>query len=157
MKPRLYLETTIPSYLAARPSRDPITFGHQEATRLWWNEHRHRYDFYVSEFVAMEIARGDAAAAAARTAFLDEIPRLSATPQVLQLARALIAEGLIPQKAGEDAAHIAVATVHGMDFLLTWNCRHIHNVTTLRRIEQLCAKLGYACPVICSPDELLAT
>ena len=155
MKPRLYLETTIPSYLVARRSRDLALAGQQEATARWWDACRGVYELCVSQFVVSEAAQGDAEMAAARLAKLDEIPRLPVTEDAMALADALIAAGLIPAKARVDAAHIGVATIHRMDYLLTWNCRHIRNPDKLWQIARLCTRLGYECPRICTPDDLL--
>ncbi len=153
--PKLYIETTIPSYLTARRSRDLRLAAHQEVTEDWWNEQRKEYDIYTSRFVRQEVAEGDPTLAAARLALLDGIPVLPTTEEVEDLAAKLLAGQLIPTKAATDAFHIAIAAVHGMDFLLTWNCTHIHNLYIVRRVERICAAEGYACPVICNPDELL--
>lgn len=155
MKPRLYLETTIPSYLVARPSRDVVLAGQQEATRRWWERCRLDYELCTSQLVASEAARGDAAMAAARIEKLEGVSRLPVTAEGLQLADAVIHAGLIPATARVDAAHIGIATVHRLTYLLTWNCRHIRNPDTLWQIERLCARLGYECPRICTPDDLL--
>lgn len=155
MKPRIYIETTIPSYLVARRSRDLRLAAHQEITEEWWNEHRHGYDLYTSDFVADEAAEGDGEFATARIATLDGIPRLEITEEVDTLAARFLEGGLIPRNAAQDAFHVAVAAVHAMDFLLTWNCKHINNVNIIRRLERLSAQSGYPCPVICSPDEIL--
>lgn len=122
MKPRLYLETTIPSYLVARPSREAIMRGQQAATWKWWEDRRNVCDLFVSEFVDLEAGRGDAQMAAARLAAIGRLPRLPATEGVRELAATILETGLIPAKAEVDAFHIAVAAVHGMDILLTWNC-----------------------------------
>jgi predicted nucleic acid-binding protein len=151
----VYLETTIPSYLVARRSRDPIIRGQQAATLEWWKNHRHRHEIFVSEFVAIEAGRGDPALAQARLKLIARLPRLSATQPVRELAGEIVRAGLVPATAVMDAAHIAVAAVHGMDFLLTWNCTHIHNVATIRRIEALCVRLGTPCPVVCTPFDML--
>ena len=153
--PRLYVETTIPSYLTARRSRDLRTAAHQEVTEEWWNDHRHEYDLYTSAFAREEAAEGNPELAAARLALLESVPVLPTTEEVEDLAGKLLEGGLIPAKAATDAFHIAMAAVHGMDFLLTWNCTHIHNLSIIRRVERICAGAGYACPVICSPDDLL--
>ncbi|MEP6672922.1 MAG: type II toxin-antitoxin system VapC family toxin [Chthoniobacter sp.] len=153
--PRLYLETTIPSYLTARRSRDLRLAAHQEVTEDWWNDHRHKYDLYTSAFVREEAAEGNPALAAARLALLDNVPVLPTTEEAEDLAGKLLEGELIPAKAATDAFHIATAAVHGMDFLLTWNCTHIHNLSIVRRVERICAAAGYVCPVICNPDELL--
>lgn len=146
MNPRLYLETTIPSYLVARESRDAILHGQQAATRKWWEERRGGYDLFVSEFVDLEAARGDAEMAKARATAMQCLPRLAATEAASQLATEILSTGLIPAKAA----------VHRMDILLTWNCTHIHNIAISRRIERLCARAGWPCPAICTPFDLLA-
>jgi hypothetical protein len=155
MKPRLYLETTIPSYLVARDSRDAIRHGQQAATRKWWAQQRSDYDLFVSEFVDVEAGRGDAEMSAARAAALQGLRRLAATEHVRELAAEILRTGLIPAKAEVDASHIAVAAVHRMDILLTWNCTHIHNIAISRQIERLCAQAGWPCPAICTPFDLL--
>ena len=155
MNPRLYLETTIPSYLVARPSRDAIMLGQQAATRQWWELRRSSYEVFVSEFVDLEAARGDAEMAAARAAAMQGLPRLAVTETALELAAEILRTGLIPARAEVDASHIAVASVHRMDILLTWNCTHIHNIAISRQIERLCARAGWPCPAICTPFDLL--
>ena len=155
MKPRLYLETTIPSYLVARRSRDAILRGQQAATRKWWDERRGDYELFLSEFVDLEAGRGDAEMAVARAAALEGLPRLAATEDARELAVEILSAGLIPANAAVDASHIAVAAVHRMDILLTWNCTHIHNIAISRQIERLCARAGWACPAICTPFDLL--
>ena len=156
MKPRLYLETTIPSYLVARPSRDVILAGHQEATRRWWEKKRGEYDIYVSELVLEETAAGDPAMAAARHAALAGLPQLVQTPEVDALAARILEQGTIPPAAAPDAEHIAQAAVHAMNYLLTWNCKHIANAMHRRRVETVCAEAGLVCPIICTPHHLIA-
>lgn len=155
MKPLLYLETTIPSYLVARESRDLILRGQQAATRKWWEQRRSAYLLFVSEFVDLEAGRGDAKMSAARAAAVRGLPRLAATEHARELAAAILDTGLIPAKAAVDASHIAVAAVHRMDILLTWNCTHIHNIAISRQIERICARAGWLCPAICTPFDLL--
>ena len=155
MKPRLYLETTIPSYLVARQSRDDIMRGQQAATRQWWELQRSDYDVFVSEFVDIEAGRGNAEMASARTAAMQGLPRLAATEDARELAAEILSTGLIPAKAEVDASHIAMAAVHGMDILLTWNCTHIHNIAISRQIERICGRAGWPCPAICTPFDLL--
>ena len=157
MRPRLYLETTIPSYLVARASRDAILNGQQAATRKWWEQRRGGYNLFVSEFVDLEAGRGEAAMSSARAAALRGLPRLAATEDARELAAEILGAGLIPAKAAVDASHIAVAAVHRMDILLTWNCTHIHNIAISRHIERLCARAGWPCPAICTPFDLLAS
>lgn len=155
MKPRLYLETTIPSYLVARPSRNTIIAGQQAATQKWWEQRRTDYDLFVSEFVDIEAGRGEAKMSLARVSAIKSLPRLLATDAVLDLAARILETGLIPTKAEVDASHIAVAAVHQINILLTWNCTHIHNIAISRQIERICARAGWTCPVICTPFDLL--
>ncbi|MGE4109044.1 MAG: type II toxin-antitoxin system VapC family toxin [Bacteriovoracia bacterium] len=138
MKPKVYLETTIPSFLTALPSRDIIAAGQQQATRECWYHRRHRYGLFVSGLVLLECRRGDRAAAKAREDALDQIPVLGMSGVVQDLAQILITSGLIPPKAAPDAVHIAIAAVHGMEFLLTWNCRHIANAAIVDRVRRMC-------------------
>lgn len=153
MKPRVYIETTIPSYLTAWPSRELIRAGHQEATRLWWSR-RDEFALFASRLVVEECRSGDADAAAQRLAALAGIPLLAEDDATAALAVALVRDVPLPAKATADALHIAVAAVNGMDYLLTWNCKHIANVTLRPRIEAVCRAAGYEPPLICTPDEL---
>jgi len=155
--PKLYLETTIPSYLTARGSRDLRLAADQEATQEWWDEQRGEYDLYVSAAVLAEAGEGDPVFAAKRLAALDGIPELRASDEVVALAAWLLSEQIIPAAAEVDAAHLAYSAVHGLDYLLTWNCKHIHNLKLERRIEAACRSLGFTCPIICTPAELLGT
>ena len=157
MKPRLYLETTIPSYLVARPSPLVRIAADQQTTREWWDSHRSDYDLFTSAEVIDEVMEGDAVMADARLKVLEEIPRLAATETAAELAEHLLRSGVTPPNAASDAFHIGISAAHAMDFLLTWNCKHINNPHLIRRIERACADRGLACPVICSPEELLPT
>jgi hypothetical protein len=153
--PRLYLETTIPSYLTARPSRDMQVATDQKATEAWWEAHRADFEIFISEVVVREVRRGDAELAAARLARIREFNVLMPTPASEELTVRLLADGIVPAVATDDAAHIGLAATHAMDFLLTWNCRHINNRYTFRRIERACAACGLCCPVIATPTELM--
>ena len=155
VKPKVYLETTIPSLLTAWPSRDVLTAGQQQATRDWWNERRSLYELYASVLVMEESKRGDVLAVAERTKVLHECLVLPFPAEAEQLTGALLASGLIPPKAQADAAHIAIAAVHGMDFLLTWNCRHIANATIVDKLRSICEEEGFEAPIICTPYELM--
>lgn len=154
MKAKVYLETTIPSYLMAWRSRDLIKAAHQEATHEWW-ENRSRFELYISQVVVRESAGGDPEAAAKRLQALAGIPMLDVTDNAEALASDLMERGPLPKKAAADALHIAVATVHGMDYLLTWNCTHIANAVTRGEIESVCRENGLAPPTICTPIELM--
>ncbi|MCX7111002.1 MAG: type II toxin-antitoxin system VapC family toxin [Proteobacteria bacterium] len=155
MKPRIYIETSIPSYLTARRSRDLIATANQELTQEWWETRRDDFYLVISEFVLREASAGDPIAASNRLAAIAGIPELNVTDEVGLLARILIEQIPIPEKAQLDAFHIAVAAVHGIDYLLTWNCTHINNAELRPRIEALCRSQGFEPPTICTPQELL--
>lgn len=155
MKPRLYVETTIPSYLTSRPSRDLIIAGHQQITREWWEKRRDAFQLYISQLVVDEASGGDPAAARERLKVIQDLPLLDITPEVEVLASGILASGIIPRKAATDAAHIAVASVHGLDFLVTWNCVHIANASIAKAVAKICGQHGWECPGICTPEELL--
>lgn len=155
MPPRLYLETTIPSYLVARRSALARISTDQQTTQDWWDFRRHEYELFVSAVVMREAARGDAEFAGKRLAVLAGIPLLADTPESDALAGRLLMGDIIPPAAAPDAFHIALAAVHRMEYLLTWNCAHIHNLKLERRIAAACQSLGCECPLICSPAELL--
>jgi predicted nucleic acid-binding protein len=150
---KLYLETSVVSYLTARPSRDLVLAAHQQLTREWWDFKRRDFQMFVSQLVIQEAGAGDSKAAQRRLLALENIPLLDLTSEVLTLARAVIDDGILPIRAKEDALHLAVATVHKMDFLLTWNCRHIANPDILRRITLWHPGSAYQLPVICTPAE----
>lgn len=153
MKPKVYVETTILSYLTAWRSNDVLLAAHQEITARWWSS-RAQFELYVSEFVVDEIRRGDPDAASERIAVAEGIERLLAVEDVESLAQRLLEQAALPAKARIDAAHIAIAAVHGMDYLLTWNCKHIANAFMRPSIERICRESGYEPPVICTPEEL---
>lgn len=155
MKPKVYIETTIPSYLTARPSRDLVIAGNQELTREWWFERRSLFDLYISQFVLDEAEVGDSEAAKRRMDILADLSELKISDEAESLTEKLLGEGVVPRKAATDAAHIAVAAVGGMDFLLTWNCKHIANARMMRKIYLVCESAGFKCPVICTPAELM--
>jgi hypothetical protein len=155
--PRLYVETTIPSYLVARPSRDVRLAADQLATQEWWDECRHDYELFISQMVLKEARRGDPESATARLARLAGIPLLSDLREAAELATRLLTDRIVPDVAADDATHIALAAAHGMDYLLTWNCRHINNHRIRTRIVQACEAAGLVCPDICTPTELMNT
>jgi len=155
MRPTVYVETNIISYLAAHPSRDLVTAARQQITHSWWRERRPDFMVFASQVVLDEAAAGDPHAAGRRMQLLEGMPLLDLTPEVADLAAALILRLPLPQRAGADAAHIAVAARHGVNFLLTWNCAHIANAELRPRIERICREQGYSVPVLCTPDELM--
>jgi hypothetical protein len=155
MKAKVYIETTIPSYLVARPSRDFLIAAHQQLTRAWWASRGPDFDLYVSEQVLEEAGAGDANFAQKRLDLLADIPVLILTEGILKLAEHLVADGPIPPKAAGDALHIAVATVYACEYLLTWNCRHIANAEIQREARLLVRRRGFELPAICTPEELM--
>ncbi len=154
MKPKVYLETTVISYLTALPSRDIVQAAHQQITREWW-ERRERFELYISQAVLEEAARGNAEAAARRLAALQGLTVLAVDEKVSKLAERFVEMNAIPAKAVVDAIHIAAAVVNGMDYLLSWNCTHIANAAIRGKIDFRCWDAGLQPPVICTPEELM--
>ena len=155
MRLTAYIETSVVSYLTARPSRDVVIAAYQEITREWWFPAPDRFNLVASELVVAEAGAGDPDAARIRLEALKTVPLLDATPEAERLAQALVDLGAVPRQAAEDAAHIAIAATNGVDLLVTWNFRHIANAAIRARIEQACRQMGYEPPVICTPNELL--
>ncbi len=155
MKPSIYLETSVIGCLAMRLSGVLRIAANQQTTRDWWDNERQRYDLFVSRYVMNECSRGDPQAAQERLAFLEGIPLLEVSDSVETLAQALLSKVPLPAKATVDALHISVAALSGIDYLLTWNCKHIANPSLRLRIESVCRELGCEPPVICTPQELL--
>lgn len=155
MKKSVYIETSIPSYLAARPSRDVRAAAWQQITNQWWEEARPNYDLFTSELVIVEVSAGNPEAAARRLETLQGIAELSIDEEVQELAAQFISKGGFPSGAEADALHVAVAAVHSIEYLLTWNFRHIDNAAKKPIIRSICVAAGYPCPEICTPMELL--
>ncbi len=157
MNPSVYIETSVVSYLTARPSRDVVVAAYQEVTREWWRSAPDRFVLYASALVISEAGTGDADAARARLDLLGRLPLLEATREAVALTRNLLDLGAVPRNAADDAAHIAIAAMNGVDYLVTWNFRHIANATMRSRIEDVCRRSGCEPPVICTPNELVET
>lgn len=155
MNPKLYLETTVISYLTARPSRDLIIAANQQVTQEWWQTRRPKFDLFVSQLVIQEASAGDKEAGQQRLQVLQDIPLLELNEEALALANELVNSGTLPQKAVGDALHIGVAASNGMDYLLTWNFKHLANAAIRYNIERVCRLSGYEAPIICTPQELL--
>jgi hypothetical protein len=151
----IYIETSIPSYLTGRPSRDLRTAAWQQITVQWWEEAREHYELFTSELVISEASEGRPEAAQRRLDSLRSVTELVVDPEMESLAAKLIAEGGFPAPAEVDALHVAIAAVQGIDLFLTWNCRHINNAETKPIVRSICAIAGYTCPEICTPQELL--
>ena len=155
VKPKVYVETTVVSYLVARPSRDIVVAAHQELTRQWWDQKRQNYHLTVSELVVREASSGDPEAAEQRRQVLAGLDVLEVNEEAGALAEELVQRGAVPAGAPEDALHIAVAVTNGVEYLLTWNCSHIANAAMRRAIEEVCVASGYRPTVLCTPEELL--
>ena len=155
MKPTLYIEITIVSYLAAYNSRDLVMAARQQTTRDWWEKRRKGFDLFVSRLVWQEAASGDPEAAGRRLKVLRPLRWLQMNKDDIVVAKALVTSGPVPRNAADDALHIGLAAAHGMHFLLTWNFTHINNAATEEEIKNVCERHGFHCPVICTPDELM--
>ena len=155
MPSRAYVETSVISYLAARPSRDLVTAARQQMTHEWWRRRRPHFEVYISQLVLDEAGVGDPTAAARRAEFVVGLPLLDITPAVVVFARRLLAVVGLPPQAAADALHIATAAAHGIEYLLTWNSAHIANAEYRPRVERACRAQGYEAPVLCTPDELM--
>ena len=151
-KKKIYVETSIISYLAARPSASIQDAARQLSTHEWWENESRRYDLYVSQAVWKEASRGDADAAARRMKILDGMSELTADDNALMLATAFIEGHAVPKEYPDDALHIAIAAVGGMDYLLSWNFKHITNADTIPIVQRICLEKGYRCPMICTPQ-----
>jgi predicted nucleic acid-binding protein len=150
----VYIETSIVSYLTARPSRDLLVAAHQQLTVAWWDQQRSHYELFTSQVVLAEARTGALDAAQRRVAVLEHLPLLDVTDAAITLAAALVSGQALPAQAAQDALHVAVACVHGIEYLLTWNCAHLANARLRSRIEQICREAGYVPPIICTPEEL---
>ena len=155
MNRSVYIESSVISYLAARPSRDLVIAGHQAVTAEWWDNQRLRYDAYVSPLVVVEISAGDASAAEKRLRVIADIPSVSIAAGAELLASALLASNAVPANSARDALHIAIAATQGMDYLVTWNFKHINNASTRTMVVNVVSNSGFVCPVLCSPEELM--
>ena len=157
MASSVYIETMIPSYLTAWRSPDLVMAAKQQMTRQWWDGSREHFELFISDAVLLEASRGDPDAARRRLEVLDRIPVLNPLPKADGIASLLIDRLDLPDRALTDAAHIAICVVHGMDYLLTWNCTHIGNATFQPIIHEVCDDLGFSMPVICTPDQLMGS
>lgn len=155
MSETVYIETSILGYLTARPSRDIVVAANIEVTREWWETRRSEFHLYSSQAVVKETSQGDTAIASQRLELLRNLSLLDLNPSVLDLAEQFLERSNLPAKADVDAVHIAAATVHGMDYLLTWNCKHIANAQIQRKLAEISLGFGYELPILCTPYELL--
>ena len=155
MKAKVYLETSLVSYITSNPSRDIVVVSRQQITQVWWDTQRTRFTLYISPFVIQEASAGDPNAVKKRVSVIRHLPLLEVNEEILALANNLLKDKAIPEKSTGDALHLAIAAFHRMDYLLTWNMRHLANATIRNTITVICRAHGYEPPVICTPEELL--
>jgi len=151
----VYIETSILGYLTARSTRNLILAANIEITKEWWELRRSTFTLYTSQAVVNEVAKGDIQIAAQRLEILRGFPLLELNQAVRDLAAQFLARSNLPSKADIDAIHIAAATVHGLDYLLTWNCKHIANAQIQGKLAEISLDFGYELPLLCTPYELL--
>ena len=151
----VYIETTIVSYLVARPSTDLVLSAHQEVTREWWDKIRSQYRCVSSQEVMREASLGDSGLSKMRLDALAETVVLPISTEAEQMADLFLSTHALPATMRSDAVHLAIATVVRADYLLTWNCRHLANATILRRLEGTARKFGWKLPTVCTPMELM--
>jgi predicted nucleic acid-binding protein len=151
---KVYIETTIPSYVVSRLSRDITVLSHQKITEEWWEVKRYDYDLFISQIVIDEITAGDSRLAAKRNELIADLPMLEYNSDIEKLAHRYHAYLGLPEKSFRDAFHIAFATYYEMDYLLTWNCRHLANAAIRSKLTGYNFKLGYRTPDLCTPEEL---
>ena len=151
----LYLDTSIIGYLTIRPSTNLITASNSVITQNWWDTRRENFTLYISEVVLEELARGDQEIAIKRLDLIRELPLLALNEAVEELAQQFLTKSNLPPKASDDALHIALATVYKVDYLLTWNCKHIANAQIQKKLSQISIQSGYELPTICTPYELM--
>ena len=154
MKQKIYIETSIVSYLTAKPTRDIVITAHQQIANSWWENESNEYKLYTSQVVIDEASQGDSEAVQRRIEILKDIYLLEVTNDIIKLSENLINHNCLPQKAVQDALHIAIASIHNVDYLLTWNCKHIANAKKRPLIEKIIHKTGYLAPIMCTPEEL---
>ncbi len=154
--PTVYIETSIVSYLRQRPSSQVVMAARQLLTHQWWNNERANYELVVSQYVIDESSAGDPVLAEERLASLEGIPLLPLEAEIVEIAEEIMNRAILPPKARTDALHIAIVAHHRIQYLLTWNCRHIANAKILPRIYEVLSDLSIPAPVICTPEEMLS-
>ncbi len=151
----VYLETSYISYLVSQPSRDLLVAAHQQTTHEWWNTRHNEFECFISQVVIDEASAGNPSEASKRIEIIQNFPALEFTDEAESLAIAILTSGKFPHNANRDAAHIAIAAANDIDYLLTWNCKHLANAQIIRKISAVCNSEGFNMPVICTPEELM--
>ena len=155
MSKSVYLETSFISYLTGPFSRDLVVAANQQITQDWWAKRKKDFKLFISEFVFQEARKGDSEASKKRVLILESLPILETNEAAITLAEKFIRSKIIPKKATQDSLHIAIATIHEMNYLLTWNCTHIANAEIQKGIAKITQSEGYEMPIICTPSELM--
>ncbi len=155
MKSKVYVDTSFISYLTSRPSRDLIVAAQQQITHEWWQNRRSIFEVYISHLVVQESGKGEKDAASERLQILNAFQVLELRPEALELSQFFITQNALPEKASDDALHIALATIYGIEYLLTWNCKHMANAEIQKKITKISLDQGYEMPTICTPYELM--
>ncbi|MCY7345997.1 MAG: type II toxin-antitoxin system VapC family toxin [Pyrinomonadaceae bacterium] len=155
MKPAVYLEASIISYLTAYQSRDVIVLARQKITEDWWEHNRQKYELFVSDLVEQEASAGNVLMSKRRLKIIKTLKNLATSEKAVELAEILVKRKAVPENSVADALHIAIATVEQMNFLLTWNFKHIANAQMQSKIEKVCRDEGFEPVTICTPEELL--
>lgn len=154
MKQKVYIETSVISYLTALPSRDIVIAGHQQTTYEWWNNSKPNFDSYISQFVIYEISAGDKLASLRRLDVIRDLKELQVNHEIEKLGNIYLKSFNIPEKSKLDAFHLAVAVWYNIDYLLSWNCKHIANAVVNRKLIEINNKMGLNSPILCTPLEL---
>lgn len=149
------METSIFSYLTAKPSRNIIAAARQQLTIEWWEEHRHNYELFTSNAVIAEASQGDNRSAKIRLESLRGISILEITLSCQNIAEKIMSDTPMPSKAQDDALHVAISSYHKMNYLLTWNCRHLANAHLIPKLKSTVEAIGCHFPQICTPEELM--
>ena len=155
IKPRVYIEPTVVSHLVARPSDDAILASWQRASQQLWEDYADRFEFVISPVVRAEIQQGDVAAAQQRLEVVSQLTVLEVLPEANVLAQKPIDAGAVPRNSELDAQHIAIATAHGVDYLVSWNHKHIVNENKREHINSVCQEVGFQPTTLCTPMELM--
>jgi hypothetical protein len=154
MKPTVYVETSIFSALVARPIKDIVMAARQQTTRIWWQNDADHFELFASDIVQMEAREGDPEMAQLRLQYISSIPRLSNTREAERIADSLLDARILPLKARTDAMRLGIATLHRLQFIVSWNCKHLANGQIYRRVLSHLTQIGYNPPTVCTPSQL---
>lgn len=154
MKEKIYIETSIPSYITAKDSSDPVIYGHQIVSREWWNNEKEKYELFISEPVLIEVSKGNSIYAKKRLELIKNLTMLEYNKNIIQIADEYIRFLKLPEHLRVDMTHIAFSIYYEIDYLLTWNCSHINNAHMKKQFEKINESLGYKSTEICTPEEL---